>query len=68
MAADGGRTEGNAAEGSLQLSFPLPPVKYFSKYTDENINAGTAPAPPKVIIGSYSTFGDTYDVSKHDLL
>ena len=57
------QNNGTNNEEILQLCFPLPPSQYFGKYTDSNVKDGTAPLPPKVINGTYSTFGDTFDVS-----
>ncbi len=51
------------SQESLQLSFPLPPAVYYKSYTDANIKSGAVLQPPPVISGSYSMFGDSFDVS-----
>ena len=65
MAAEKEENEGTSNDESVQLSFPLPPVKYYKQYTDANIKNNTAPTPPKLITGSYSMFGDAFDVSRN---
>ncbi len=53
-----------AAEDERGVSpFPQPPAMFYKQYTDENVKAGTAPAPPSPIKGSYSMFGAKFDVS-----
>eukprot|EP00112_Aurelia_sp_Birch-Aquarium-sp1_P000618 Seg1058.9 transcript_id=Seg1058.9/GoldUCD/mRNA.D3Y31 product="Mediator of RNA polymerase II transcription subunit 7" protein_id=Seg1058.9/GoldUCD/D3Y31 len=64
MAAEKEQNEGTSNEESVQLSFPLPPVKYYKQYTDANIKNNTAPAPPKLITGNYSMFGDAFDTNE----
>ena len=55
--------EQNGSEEPLQLCFPLPPLKYFKRYTEAEVKNNLAPSPPKIISGSYSTFGDMFEVS-----
>ncbi|XP_037955811.1 mediator of RNA polymerase II transcription subunit 7-like [Teleopsis dalmanni] len=38
-------------------SMPNPPIQYISLYTDDNIRANCAPAPPPPIHGIYQSFG-----------
>ena len=68
MAAEKDENDGTSIEESVQLSFPLPPMKYYKQYTDVNLKNNTAPAPPKLISGNYSMFGDVFDVSKKFIL
>ena len=65
MASENEENEGTSNEESVQLSFPLPPMKYYKQYTDANIKNDTAPNPPKLITGNYSMFGDAFDVSRN---
>ena len=54
-----------AAEEERAVSpFPQPPAVFYKRYTEENVEAGTAPAPPPPIKGSYSVFGAKFDVNK----
>ncbi|GIX77669.1 mediator of RNA polymerase II transcription subunit 7 [Caerostris darwini] len=48
------------AEAAHVSSLPLPPLQYVNLYTDENVQKGHAPAPPKCAIDSYSMFGSQY--------
>ena len=36
-------------DGAGVSAMPLPPLKYINNYTDENIESGRAPLPPKPI-------------------
>ncbi|XP_064457403.1 mediator of RNA polymerase II transcription subunit 7-like [Ornithodoros turicata] len=38
-------------------SLPLPPMQYVTLYSDENMQRGRAPSPPKPIQESYTMFG-----------
>ena len=49
-------------EETLQLCFPLPPFKCITKYRESNADNNTAPTPPKVVKGTYSVFGDVFNV------
>lgn len=42
--------------------FPRPPGLFYKLYTDENVKAGRAPAPPLPVKGVYHTFGAKFDV------
>lgn len=44
-------------ESTQVSSLPLPPLQYVNSYTDENIQKGRAPSPPKPIQDMYSMFG-----------
>ncbi len=64
--ASGGKDDSEEDPGSqesLQLSFPLPPISYYKNYTDENVKNGAVLKPPDVVNGSYTMFGDAFDVS-----
>lgn len=65
--AEGDEHIQNNNEETLQLSFPVPPSKYFKKYRDADIKCGTSPLPPKVISGAYSIFGDAFEVRRKPL-
>ena len=53
-----------SVEEELGVSpFPHPPKIFYKKYSDENVNAGQAPPPPKPVLGGYSMFGARFDVS-----
>ncbi|XP_013791752.1 mediator of RNA polymerase II transcription subunit 7-like [Limulus polyphemus] len=45
------------SESTQVSSLPLPPMQYVNWYTDENIERGVAPSPPRPIQESYSMFG-----------
>ncbi|XP_023229736.1 mediator of RNA polymerase II transcription subunit 7-like [Centruroides sculpturatus] len=45
------------SESTQVSSLPLPPNQYYSCYTDENIQKGRAPSPPKPVQDMYSMFG-----------
>ena len=48
----------NQPTSSCSSAYPLPPMRYISLYTDENISLGRVPEPPKPITeGTYSMFG-----------
>ena len=52
-----------AAEEERGVSpFPQPPAAFYKQYSEENVKAGSAPAPPPPIQGSYSVFGAKFDV------
>ena len=38
-------------------TYPLPPKKYYTVFTDENKSNGRIPKPPKPPEGEYSVFG-----------
>lgn len=42
-------------------SLPLPPMQYFSLYTDENVRLKRVPRPPPPIYDTYSMFGNTFN-------
>lgn len=46
-----------AAETQVQSSFPLPPMTYINRYTDDNVQRGMSPKPPLPPSGSYTMFG-----------
>ena len=53
-----------AAEEDRGVStFPQPPALFYKLYTDENVKAGKVPAPPLPVKGTYSMFGNKFDVS-----
>lgn len=53
-----------AAEEDRGVStFPQPPALFYKLYTDENVKAGTVPVPPLPVEGTYSMFGNKFDVS-----
>ena len=43
--------------------FPLPPLDYYKRYSEENVKLGNAPEPPLPIRGEYSIFGASFEVS-----
>lgn len=43
--------------------FPHPPAIFYKLYSDENVKAGKAPAPPQPVKGIYGMFGANFDVS-----
>ncbi|XP_076319071.1 mediator of RNA polymerase II transcription subunit 7-like [Tachypleus tridentatus] len=45
------------SESTQVSSLPLPPMQYVNWYTDENIERGVAPSPPRPVQESYSMFG-----------
>ncbi|XP_013789781.1 mediator of RNA polymerase II transcription subunit 7-like [Limulus polyphemus] len=45
------------SEPAQVSSFPLPPLQFVNWYTDENIERGRAPSPPKPVLDSYTMFG-----------
>lgn len=49
------------AESAQVSSLPLPPLQYVNLYTDDNIQKGRAPSPPKPIQDTYSMFGSHYN-------
>ena len=53
-----------ATQGDIQSTqtFPNPPSAYYSLYTDENVESGLAPKPPKPIKGAYQMFGAPFEV------
>jgi len=55
MAAAGG-------EGAISSSLPLPPIKTYGQYTDENLRRRVAPPPPPVppANDTYTMFGNTF--------
>ncbi|XP_054919944.1 mediator of RNA polymerase II transcription subunit 7-like isoform X2 [Dermacentor andersoni] len=44
-------------EATQVSSLPLPPMQYVSLYTDENVQRGRAPSPPRPLHEGYSMFG-----------
>ncbi|KFM65873.1 mediator of RNA polymerase II transcription subunit 7-like [Stegodyphus dumicola] len=48
------------SEAAHVSSLPLPPLQYVNLYTDENIQKGRAPSPPKSNMDTYTMFGSTY--------
>jgi len=48
------------SEAAHVSSLPLPPLQYVNLYTDENIQKGRAPSPPKPNVDSYTMFGSQY--------
>lgn len=54
-------------QAGFTSQFPLPPSHLISKYTDENIARGLAPAPPQVIQGTYSCFGEPHSNTDHQI-
>ncbi|KAG8194104.1 hypothetical protein JTE90_003045 [Oedothorax gibbosus] len=49
------------SEAAQVSSLPLPPLQYVNLYTDENIQKGRAPSPPKCNMESYTMFGAQYN-------
>ena len=47
-------------------TYPLPPMKYYKIYTDDNVSTGHVPAPPRLPTGEYFVFGCPYHI--HDPL
>lgn len=56
-------SEGEPAEASQ--AFPNPPTILFTQYTDENVESGIAPKPPKPVKGKYEMFGAPFNVSEY---
>uniref|UniRef100_A0A224YV17 Mediator of RNA polymerase II transcription subunit 7 n=1 Tax=Rhipicephalus zambeziensis TaxID=60191 RepID=A0A224YV17_9ACAR len=44
-------------EATQVSSLPLPPMQYVGLYTDENVQRGRAPSPPRPLHEGYSMFG-----------
>lgn len=53
-----------AAGGEPQATqaFPNPPAALYRLYTDENIQSGLAPKPPRPVQGAYQMFGAPFNV------
>ena len=48
------------ADRTSSSTLPLPP-QFAELYTDENIQQGKAPSPPKPVVGVYEIFGTSID-------
>lgn len=43
-------------------TYPLPPMKYYKMFSDENLSRGHVPEPPRPPTGEYFVYGNRFHV------